>query len=107
MSFLNYIIVALSAILHSTSPAPIGLSLGFLSSGISMQASNDSKNDGDSGSFTHNVLISWVNFLRKSNVAVSKVREILRQPSASRPDGLDPTFVNIEVFIITYSSMSS
>ena len=109
MSFLNNIIIALPAILCSTSPKSIGLSPDFLSSGIGLQARNDSKDVGDSSSSTHKFLINWAKVLRKSNVAIQKAREvkILRQPSASRPDGPDPPFVNIEAYIIIDSSMSS
>ena len=106
---LNNIITALTAILRSTSPTSIGLSPGFLSSEVSLQATNDSNDDGDSSSSTHNFLINWANVLRKSNVAVPKAREvkILLQPSASRPDDPDHAFVNIEAFTIVDSSMSS
>ena len=109
MPFLNLIITALPAILRNTSPKPIGLRPGFLSSGISLQATNDSKDDGDSSSSTHNFLINWADVLRKSNVAVQKAQEIkiVHQSSAPRPDGPDPPFVYIEAFIITNSSMSS
>ena len=64
--------------------------------------------DGDSSSPTHNFLISCANVLHKSHVAVPKAQEVknLHQPSASRPDGQHPPFVNIEAFIFTDSSMS-
>ena len=47
-SFLNNIITALPA----TSPTPIGLSPVFLPRGISLEATNDSKDDADSSSST-------------------------------------------------------
>ena len=74
-----------------------------------MQATNDSKDDGDSSPSAHNSLISWANVLRNSHVAVPKAQEvkILCQPTASRLDGPDSPFVNIEAFIITDSSMPS
>ena len=67
MSFSN-IIAALPATLFRTSPTVIGLTTCFLSSGISLQATNDSS------SSTHNFLISSANILRKSTVAVPKAR---------------------------------
>ena len=73
MSFSN-IIAALPATLFRTSPTVIGLTTCFLSSGISLQATNDSIDDADSSSSTHNFLISSANILRKSTVAVPKAR---------------------------------
>ena len=85
-----------------------GLSPGFLSSGISLQATNDSMDDFDSSSSTNNLLISWANVLHKFTGAVPKAQvKILRQPSASRPDGPDLPFFNIEAFIIIDLFMSS
>ena len=86
-SILNNIITALPAILCSTSSTPIGLSPGFRSSGISLQAKNDFKDDVESSSSTYSFLIIWTNVLRKSTVPVPKAREvkILYQPSALRP----------------------
>ena len=102
MSFLNNIITALPAILCSTSHIPISLSPGFLSSGISQQATDDSNDYGDSSSSTQNVLISWENVLRKFNVAVPKTREVttLFQPSASRPDGPDPLLLTFKLSLL-------
>ena len=84
-------------IVPSTSPTPIGLKPGFLSNDINLLAVKVSMDCVNCISFAQSFLMKIVKVLRRSLNEFPNSLEvnILRQLSASRPDGLGPPFVNI------------
>ena len=106
---MNIIIITFPTILLKTSPTPIGHNPGFLSKGINLQAVNALRDVVVSSSSMQSLFINWANVLRKSvdDVPNTLQVKILRHPSASRPDGPDPPFINVAAFNIKDPSISS
>ena len=96
--------LTLPAFLRKTTPTPIGRIPGFLSNGIKRQ-DRKAYIVWVSTRSVHNFRTTFANTLRRSLADVSKLLEarILRQPSASITDGLEPPLVLIAAFLIIYS----
>ena len=103
-------ITTLQQILLRTSPTPIGLSPGFLSNGINLQARSTSRELSLISSL-HCFLITFASAERKSLLhspytGTLDVKGFLH-PSASIPDGPEPPLVICAAFNTRASSMTS
>ena len=96
-SFLHNIITTLPVILLSTSPTQIGLKPGYFSNGINLLAVKASRDYVDCSSSEQSFLRKFAKTLRRSldEFPICLEFNTLLQPSASRNDGPEPSFVNI------------